>query len=150
MGNVFGSSEPEVAEATKESISLLHKEDRLEGTLEVAGKFLVESEVKGTVRCRTELTVGDSARIEGEVQATIVIVAGRVSGNVHGSDRVEILPSGVVEGDVHAPRLVIQLGGVLEGRCHMREQAKPATTGVEHQTRAVIAFASQEDGVTQT
>lgn len=150
MGNVFGSSEPEVAEATKESISLLHKEDRLEGTLEVAGKFLVESEVKGTVRCRTELTVGDSARIEGEVQATIVIVAGRVSGNVHGSDRVEILPSGVVEGDVHAPRLVVQLGGVLEGRCHMREQAKPATTGVEHQTRAVIAFASQEDGVTQT
>ncbi|HCH37477.1 MAG TPA: hypothetical protein DEU67_05590 [Acidobacteria bacterium] len=150
MGNVFGSSEPEVAEATNESISLLHKEDRLEGTLEVAGKFLVESEVKGTVRCRTELTVGDSARIEGEVQATIVIVAGRVSGNVHGSDRVEILPSGVVEGDVHAPRLVIQLGGVLEGRCHMREQAKPATTGVEHQTRAVIAFASQEDGVTQT
>ena len=150
MGNVFGSSEPEVAEATNESISLLHKEDRLEGTLEVAGKFLVESEVKGTDRCRTELTVGDSARIEGEVQATIVIVAGRVSGNVHGSDRVEILPSGVVEGDVHAPRLVIQLGGVLEGRCHMREQAKPATTGVEHQTRAVIAFASQEDGVTQT
>ena len=150
MGNVFGSSEPEVAEATNESISLLHKEDRLEGTLEVAGKFLVESEVKGTVRCRTELTVGDSARIEGEVQATIVIVAGRVSGNVHGSDRVEILPSGVVKGDVHAPRLVIQLGGVLEGRCHMREQAKPATTGVEHQTRAVIAFASQEDGVTQT
>ena len=150
MGNVFGSSEPEVAEATNESISLLHKEDRLEGTLEVAGKFLVESEVKGTVRCRTELTVGDSARIEGEVQATIVIVAGRVSGNVHGSDRVEILPSGGVEGDVHAPRLVIQLGGVLEGRCHMREQAKPATTGVEHQTRAVIAFASQEDGVTQT
>ena len=150
MGNVFGSSEPEVAEATNESISLLHKEDRLEGTLEVAGKFLVESEVKGTVRCRTELTVGDSARIEGEVQATIVIVAGRVSGNVHGSDRVEILPSGVVEGDVHAPRLVIQLGGVLEGRCHMREQAKPANTGVEHQTRAVIAFASQEDGVTQT
>ena len=150
MGKVFGSSEPEVAEATNESISLLHKEDRLEGTLEVAGKFLVESEVKGTVRCRTELTVGDSARIEGEVQATIVIVAGRVSGNVHGSDRVEILPSGVVEGDVHAPRLVLQLGGVLEGRCHMREQAKPATTGVEHQTRAVIAFASQEDGVTQT
>lgn len=150
MGKVFGSSEPEVAEATNESISLLHKEDRLEGTLEVAGKFLVESEVKGTVRCRTELTVGDSARIEGEVQATIVIVAGRVSGNVHGSDRVEILPSGVVEGDVHAPRLVVQLGGVLEGRCHMREQTKPATTGVEQQTGAVIAFASQEDVATQT
>ena len=150
MGKVFGSREPEVAEATNESISLLHKEDRLEGTLEVAGKFLVESEVKGTVRCRNELTVGNSARIEGEVQATIVIVAGRVSGNVHGSDRVEILPSGVVEGDVHAPRLVVQLGGVLEGRCHMREQTKPTTTGVEQQTGAVIAFASQEDVATQT
>ena len=45
MGKVFGSREPEVAEATKESISLLQKEDRLEGILEVAGKFLVESVV---------------------------------------------------------------------------------------------------------
>ena len=149
MGKVFGSSQPEVVEATNESISLLHKEDRLDGTLEVAGKFLIESEVKGTVRCRNELTVGNSARIEGEVQGKIVIVAGKVTGNVHGTDRVEILPSGVVEGDVHAPRVVIQLGGVLEGSCHMREQTKTATADVEHQTRPVIAFASQEDGATQ-
>ncbi len=146
MGKVFGSREQEVAEATNEPISLLQKDDRLHGTLEVAGKFLIESYVKGTVRCKTELTVGDSARIEGEVEATIVIVAGKVSGNIHGSERVEILPSGVVEGDVHAPRLVIQLGGVLEGRCHMREQTKPITAGIEQQTRAVIAFASQEEG----
>ena len=148
MGKLYGSREPEVSEATNESISLLHKEDRLDGTLEVAGKFLIESEVKGTVRCRNELTVGTSARIEGEVQGKIVIVAGKVNGNIRGTDRVEILPSGVVEGDVHAPRLVIQLGGVLEGRSHMREQTKPATAGVE-QTRPVIAFASQEDGATQ-
>ena len=138
MGKLFGSREQEVAETTNESISLLQKEDRLEGTLEVAGKFRIESEVKGTVRCKTELIVGDSARIEGEVEATIVIVAGKVNGNIHGTDRVEILPSGVVEGDVHAPRLVIQLGGVLEGRCHMLEQTKPAVAGIE-QARPVIS-----------
>ena len=149
MGKLFGSREPEVSEATNDSISLLQKEDRLEGTLEVSGKFRIESEVKGTVRCKTELIVGHSARIEGQVEATIVIVAGKVNGNIRGTDRVEILPSGVVEGDVHAPRVVIQLGGVLEGSCHMREQTKPATADVEHQTRPVIAFASQEDGSTQ-
>ena len=143
MGKLFGSTEPEVAEVTNESISLLHKEDRLEGTLEVAGKFRIESEVKGTVRCKNELIVGDSARIEGEVEATIVIVAGKISGNVHGTERVEILPSGAVEGDVHTPSLVIQLGGVLEGRCHMRGQTKPTTADFE-QTRPVVAFASPE------
>ena len=41
-------------------------------------------------------------------------------------DRVEILPSGVVEGEVYTPSLVIEAGGVLEGHCHMRADGKPA------------------------
>ncbi len=143
MGKLFGSKEPEVAEVTNESISLLHKEDRLEGTLEVAGKFRIECEVKGTVRCKKQLIVGESARIEGEVEATIVTVAGKISGNVHGTDRVEILPSGSVEGDVHTPSLVIQLGGVLEGRCHMRGEIKLVEPEL---AQPVAALASEEVG----
>lgn len=42
------------------------------------------------------------------------------------TNRVELLPSGVIEGEVHTPCLVMEAGGVLEGRCHMKADTKPA------------------------
>jgi cytoskeletal protein CcmA (bactofilin family) len=52
-------------------------------------------------------------------------VIGKVSGNVHGTERVEIQATGVVEGDVSAARLIVAEGAVLNGSIHMT-QPKPA------------------------
>ena len=51
-----------------------------------------------------------------EVHAKAVVVIGRVAGNVHGTERVEIQATGVVEGDVTAPRLVIAEGAVVNAK----------------------------------
>ena len=101
---------------------------RLEGTLELASAFRIDGEVKGPVRCQERLIFGENGWVEGEIEAAIVSVAGKISGSVTGRDRVEILPSGVVEGEVYTPSLVIKAGGVLEGHCHMRADGKPAKT----------------------
>jgi cytoskeletal protein CcmA (bactofilin family) len=50
-----------------------------------------------------------------------------VSGNVSGSERVEIQASGIVEGDVRAPRLVVQEGAQLNGSIQMTTD-KPGAT----------------------
>lgn len=109
-----------------EWIGFLDQGVKLEGTLELAGTFRVDGELKGTVRCKERLIVGENARVEGEIESAIVSVAGKINGKVSGANRVEILPSGVIEGEVHTPCLVIEAGGVLDGRCHMRAEPKPA------------------------
>ena len=137
MGKILGSTEPEAANGTSESISFLDKEDRLEGTLELAGTFRIESEVKGTVRCKKKLIVGESARIEGEIEAAIVTVAGKVNGNVRGTDRVEILPTGVLVGEVDTPCLVVESGGILNGRSNMPTEGVEDKKGVIEMDRFV-------------
>ncbi len=107
-------------------IGFLDKGVRLEGTLELAGTFRIDGEVRGTVRSKERLIVGEGGRVEGEIVAALVSVAGKVHGKVNGLTRVEILPTGSVEGEVHTPCLVIEAGGVIEGRCHMRAETKPA------------------------
>ncbi|HXE74875.1 MAG TPA: polymer-forming cytoskeletal protein [Candidatus Xenobia bacterium] len=106
-------------------IGFLDKGVRLEGTLELAGTFRIDGEVRGTVRSKERLIIGEGGRVEGEVIASVVSVSGKVHGKVNGLTRVEILPTGSVEGEVHTPCLVIEAGGVIEGRCHMRAEAKP-------------------------
>ena len=59
-------------------------------------------------------------------KAKTVIVIGHVSGNVNGTERVEIQATGVVDGDVTSPRLVVAEGAVLNGSIHMGKQSTAA------------------------
>lgn len=100
---------------------------RLEGTLDVSGALRIDGGVKGTVRSQSQLSLGKEAHIEGEVQCAFLSVGGKVNGNVHCTERLDILSTGLVEGDVHTPALGIEPGGILEGRCHMQTEAKAGT-----------------------
>lgn len=124
MGKWLGTNKP--PEGADEWIGFLDQGVKLEGTLELAGTFRVDGEVKGTVRCKEHLIVGEQGKVEGEIEGAVVTVSGKIHGAVKGSQRVEILASGSVEGEVHTSCLVIEAGGVLEGRCHMKAQAKGA------------------------
>ena len=95
---------------------------KLEGTLDVSGALRINGRVKSTVRSKSQVVLGESAEIEGEIQCAHLSVAGNVNGNVQCTERLEILSSGLVEGDVHTPSLGIEPGGILESRCHMRTQ----------------------------
>lgn len=125
MGKWLGSNKPPAG--AEDWIGFLDRGVKLEGTLELMGTFRIDGEVKGTVRCKERLIIGENGRVEGEIEAGVVSVAGRIQGTVRGTQRVEILPSGSVEGEVHTTCLVIEAGGVIDGRCHMKAQPKGAT-----------------------
>lgn len=77
-------------------------------------------QVKGKIELPShQLIVGEGGRVEAEVKAKCVLVLGRVSGNVEASERLEIQASGIVEGDVRAPRLLIQEGAIVNGHIEM-------------------------------
>jgi cytoskeletal protein CcmA (bactofilin family) len=59
-----------------------------------------------------------------------VVVVGRVAGNVKGSERIEIQATGIVEGDVAAPRLVVAEGAVVNGSITMTKQ--PGAAAAAH------------------
>lgn len=130
------------ADEGKEWIGFLDRGVKLEGNLELAGAFRIDGEVKGKVVCQERLIVGENGRVEGEVDAALLSVAGHVKGTVVGRNRVEIMSSGVIEGDLHAPCLVMEAGGVLEGRCHMRAEKQPA----EAKLAKPLSFAVQSSG----
>ena len=92
--------------------------------------LLVEGKVEGKVDLpQNQLTIGANGICEATVHAKTVIVTGRVAGDVSGSERVEIQATGVVDGDVKAPRLVVEEGAVLNGSISMTKkdgaQAQP-------------------------
>lgn len=102
-----------------EWIGFLDKGVKLEGTLELTGTFHIDATVKGSIISAQSLIIGENAKVEGQIEGNHVVVGGRFDGVIFAKGRVEIQAKGVVTGEIHSPCLVIEAGGIFDGRCHM-------------------------------
>jgi cytoskeletal protein CcmA (bactofilin family) len=84
----------------------------------------IEGQVDGIVHLANhQLTIGANGRLKAEIHAKSIVVIGQVTGNLSASERVEIQATGVVTGDVKAPRLNVQEGAVINGMIDMSSSA---------------------------
>jgi cytoskeletal protein CcmA (bactofilin family) len=97
----------------------------------------IEGQVNGHVELTNhQLTIGPNGRLKAEVNAKSIVVIGQVIGNLTASERIEVQATGVVQGDLKAPRLNVQEGAVLNGGIEMTsssstEAKKPASPNAE-------------------
>jgi cytoskeletal protein CcmA (bactofilin family) len=99
----------------------------IEGSCRFPGLAIVEGRITGDHVTAKHLVVGEGGAVTGVVRATVVTVKGTITGTIVASERVELLATARVTGDIEAPALAIEAGAVLDGRCHsIRESAPPA------------------------
>jgi len=97
------------------------------GQVNGSSDLIVDGELEGQVDIESNVTIGADGRVKGNVTARSVKIGGRVTGNVHGREKVEILPSGKLEGDVAAPRVVLAEGAFFKGKVEMTGSGKAVT-----------------------
>ncbi len=100
---------------------------RLEGRLELPGTFRINGRVKGTIVSEVGLILGEGAKVEGQIEGDYVSIAGKYDGIIFAKSRVEIHSKGVVTGEIHAPCLVVEPGGVFDGQCHILAESSART-----------------------
>lgn len=92
----------------------------IHGDLTFSGGLHIEGRVIGKVIAEdgqpAVLTVAKQGIVEGEIHAPTVVINGRLDGDVHASDRVEMAAGAQVRGDVHYATVEMAAGAVLMGR----------------------------------
>ncbi|MEO5815924.1 MAG: polymer-forming cytoskeletal protein [Gemmatimonadaceae bacterium] len=100
--------------------SLLDSQLTVDGDIETDGSLRIDGRLNGNIlRCDT-VVLGAGASMNGDVRAREVIVGGTLTGNVYASERVELQPTAVVTGDITAQLVLVQEGGVVNGRVQMQ------------------------------
>jgi cytoskeletal protein CcmA (bactofilin family) len=89
------------------------------GDLETEGVVRVEGRVRGTVRVGAQVLVSHGAVIEGDLHTQEAVIAGQVSGAIHARERVELLATAMVAGDILTPRISIIEGAQVTGEVKM-------------------------------
>lgn len=118
---------------------------KITGEVNGTSDLVIDGELEGKVDLESSVTVGAEGRVRGDITARTVRIGGRVQGNVLGRERVEILPSGRLEGDVAAPRVVLAEGAFFKGKVEMTGQGKPAAVA-SAATPAAAPAKKQEGG----
>jgi cytoskeletal protein CcmA (bactofilin family) len=91
------------------------------GDLVSSEDLAIDGRVEGTIDVRGHiLTVGPDADIRATIQAGTVTIHGAVNGTITADHKVEIRPTGSVEGDILSPRLAMADGATLRGRVGSR------------------------------
>ena len=100
----------------------------IKGNLNIKGSIYVDGRVEGNIATDDGIMLGEAGSVKGNLAARNIIIGGRVHGHVVASERVELLSTSVVDGDIRSPRLLIAEGSVFEGSCEMENVEAPAIT----------------------
>lgn len=121
FGKRSKGGEPAAA-GEEEILGFLGEGTVLEGDLSLQGGFRVDGKIHGRVRSDAALVIGPGGEIIGEeVRASTMTVSGLVKGNLHVSQRLDILSGGRVIGHVVLGRRALRIdsGGLFEGTVSM-------------------------------
>jgi cytoskeletal protein CcmA (bactofilin family) len=131
-------------ETYRADVAHIGKSVLVRGELSGSEDLYLDGEVEGSIELRDHaLTIGPNGRIRANVVARDVVVHGKVDGNIHSTEKVELKKSSVLVGDISTQRIVIEDGAFFKGAIDIRKDAKAETP--KPQAKAMAAAASYGD-----
>jgi cytoskeletal protein CcmA (bactofilin family) len=97
--------------------SWIGKSILIKGDVVSSGDLIIDGKVEGTIELGDHsLTIGPDAGVVADLVAKTVTISGNVRGNVMGMSKVELKSSASIEGDVTAPKFIMEDGAALKGK----------------------------------
>ena len=126
---------------------------KLTGTLKDTNDLVIHGTVEGEVISDQNIVVDETANVKGPVTAQSVSVSGVVEGMVKALDKLEIHPSGRVDGNIQTKDLIIHSGARFIGKSDIisddqsQGTSEEGTPDVEQSDEAEEAGESEDEEV---
>lgn len=105
--------------ASSSNQTLIAHGTSIKGDLHFSGDLHMAGTVVGNIIADeskdAKLVIAETGVVEGEVRAPVIVVNGRVEGNIHSSKHLELAKKGVVIGTVHYDAIEIVNGATIDG-----------------------------------
>ena len=112
--------------------SLIAADITIEGKIEGGGSVRIAGKFKGDVSVQGDLTIEAGAKLTGGVRANTVTIGGELEGSIAEASRIELLPTGVVIGDLKAGSLTVAAGARMRGQAEFGWDDGKGTKASKH------------------
>lgn len=115
------------ASSEQGSQTLISPNAEVNGDLVFNGGLHVQGKVVGNVAADEQggrLVIGSTGAVEGEINVPRVIINGRVRGDVHAGEHLELAEKAVIEGNVYYTMIEMVMGARVNGKLVREEEGE--------------------------
>lgn len=103
----------------------------VKGEIQSSGTLRIDGVVEGAISSKGAVIIANDGIVQADIRADHIVIGGTIHGNVIAREKVELLPTGNLHGDVTtvAYGFIVNEGAVFEGVCKME---KPEGENIAH------------------
>ena len=98
------------------SKNVLNSDVEIKGNVKFSGELTFEGKLDCEINSDGVLNLGDTAVVNGNINAQTVVVRGKVTGNITAKEKIEIKAKTELFGDIRAAKLSVEEGVTFVGK----------------------------------
>ena len=102
-----------------DNITLLAKGVVLKGEIHVEGTVRIDGRLDGDIQTKGQVIIGEDGLVQGTITAGTVVSSGRIKAKVMANERVQLMKTATLIGEVLTPVLLMEEGAKLQGMTDM-------------------------------
>jgi cytoskeletal protein CcmA (bactofilin family) len=121
-----------------EDITIISSGVKLEGKITSGGSIRVDGTILGDVVTQGNVTVGEHGDVNGQINAGIIAIGGKVVGSVNAKEKLVLESKANLKGDIFTKILVVEAGAKFDGKSNMGDvkgMSSPNTSIVKDENK---------------
>jgi len=110
----------EQEENSSASVNVISSGTMITGDVVCTGDLRIDGNIKGNVRSKAKVIVGQSGIIDGDINCKSIEIEGNVKANVTVTDLMSLKSTANLVGNICAGKLAIEPGANFAGNCRMQ------------------------------
>lgn len=99
-----------------EETTIISRGVKIEGKITSSGNIRVDGEIQGDIFSQSNITIGEDAKVNGQINANSITIGGNVSGIVRAKEKLILDSKSNLKGDIFTKSLVIEEGAKFDGK----------------------------------
>ncbi|MCS7003848.1 MAG: polymer-forming cytoskeletal protein [Cytophagales bacterium] len=121
---LFNKNSVQAQELGQSSSNIIGKGTTIIGDIESAGNLRIDGKLRGNIKCKAKVALGEGSIVEGNIIAQNAEIQGEVQGIIEVTELLILKPSAKVIGDILTSRLIVEDGAIFMGNCKMGNRAQ--------------------------
>lgn len=105
--------------ALEKITTTLGKETNFNGVLKFRESLKIDGKYEGEIESSGFLYIENGAMVKANIRVGSIVIGGIVRGNIEAGEKLEMLATGQVFGNIRTAKLNIADGVIFEGKCEM-------------------------------
>ena len=97
--------------------SIIGEGSEFSGEFKVDGLIRIDGKFSGLIQTNGKVLIGKTGVVDTDIKARIIVSGGLIKGNLYASERVILLSTCKLYGDLITPNLILEDGVLFHGKC---------------------------------